>query len=449
MKMNYNIINILFSLSLITNSLATIEDTLRYKLFQKYDKYVRPIKNISHTLPLKIGIEIRGLEEFNQKDEISIFNTWVTMMWYDEYLTWNIDDFDNLDHITINNNLIWKPDIELYNSASKAKVYNIQDKVRLQNDGYILWIRPATFSFSCPLSLKEFQTDSQTCSMIFGSWSFPENQLLITPFNYNYDIDYLKQNNIFFNNRIVNNNNNNYNYNISNNISISNQFTHNEWEIQNYDCYYISAKYMCCPNDRWSVITFDITMNRNSHKYYLTSVNILILTLVALCINIIDNRNYNRMYVLIFIPLSIIWVLISISNKLPVIGYFTKMDKILLLSFIICEICTFISGLIYVFNNSDYMNRFRFKVKNRQYNYYSSLNTGITTIISASINDILFNHIKKREKIELVPFKKRFLENKRQNRFIIIKKMIFHLDYLLQFILLITLLIGYRIIYYK
>ena len=102
---------------------------------------------------------------------------------------------------------------ELGITKSKAKVYNIQDKVRLQNDGYILWIRPATFSFSCPLSLKEFPTDSQTCSMIFGSWSFPENQLLITPFNYNYDIDYLKQNNIFFNNRIVNNNNKYYNYN--------------------------------------------------------------------------------------------------------------------------------------------------------------------------------------------------------------------------------------------
>ena len=326
--------------------------------------------------------------------------------------------------------------------------------MRLQNDGHILWVRPATFSFSCPLSLKDFPTDIQTCSMTFGSWSFPENQLLITPFGYEYDMNYLTKNNIIFNTRIENNNNNNHNDFTSKNISISEHFTHNEWEIENYNSNYISAKYMCCPNDRWSVITFDIIMSRNPQKYYLTSVNILVLSLVALCINIIDNRNYNRMYILIFIPLSIIWVLISISNKLPVIGYFTKMDKILVLSFIICEICTFVSGLIYVFNQSDYMNRFRYRVKIRQSNYYTNIKTGLTTIISASINDILFMNIKNNiknniKKQEILPFKKRFLENKKQNKFIIIKKMIFHLDYLLQFILLITLIIGYRIIYYK
>ena len=32
----------------------------------------------------------------------------------------------------------------------------------------------------------------------------------------------------------------------------------NEWEIENYNSNYISAKYMCCPNDKWSVITFNI-----------------------------------------------------------------------------------------------------------------------------------------------------------------------------------------------
>ena len=32
-------------------------------------------------------------------------------------------------------------------------------------------------------------------------------------------------------------------YLLSKNISISKQFTHNEWEIQNYNCFYISAKY--------------------------------------------------------------------------------------------------------------------------------------------------------------------------------------------------------------
>ena len=37
-------------------------------------------------------------------------------------------------------NLFGNYDIELYNSAHKAKVYNIHDKVRLKSDGHILWL---------------------------------------------------------------------------------------------------------------------------------------------------------------------------------------------------------------------------------------------------------------------------------------------------------------------
>ena len=43
-------------------------------------------------------------------------------------------------------------------------------------------------------------------------------------------------------------------------------FTHNEWNIVSYNCDYVSAIYKCCPNDRWSVITFDISISRNSEN---------------------------------------------------------------------------------------------------------------------------------------------------------------------------------------
>ena len=270
---------------------ATIEDTLRETLLNNYHSNTRPIINTSHTLDLKIGIEIKGLEEFNQKDETATFNLWMTMMWYDDYLTWKPSEYNNINYINLDNSKIWKPDIELYNSASKAKVYNIHDKVKLRFDGHILWIRPASFSFACPLKLNMFPRDTQTCSMTFGSWSFPENRLLITPFDYKYDIDYLKTNNIYSNNKIQNKNHKNHK---NHNITISHQFTHNEWNIIDYKCDYVSAFYMCCPKDRWSVITFTLQLKRNPEKYNLTVINIFILSLVALCVNIIDNRNYYR-----------------------------------------------------------------------------------------------------------------------------------------------------------
>ena len=442
MKFFFNLFIVITTLQLqFTNIFATKEDDLRNVLLNDYNKYTRPVINDTNTLDLKIGIEVKGLETFNQKDETAVFNIWMTMMWFDEYLTWNDSEY-GIKYINLDNKLIWKPDIELYNSASKAKVYNIHDKVRLKSDGNILWIRPASFAFSCPLELSQFPTDTQMCSMTFGSWSFPEKKVLITPFDYKYDNTYLKENNIFLTTKKTNN----HTQIEFKNISISPTFTHNEWNIVNYNCSYTSADYKCCPGDRWSVITFDISISRNSEKYYLTTSYIFILTFVSLCINLIDNRNYNRTYILIFIPLSVIWVLISVSNAIPVIDYFTKMDKILILSFIICEVCTFISGLLYALNNSEYFNRFRYSSKYRPNNIYSTKRC-LTSMISAELQDIIeykFNmeNIKK-------TFEEKYENNIQQNRFIIIKTLLYNFDYLFQFTIIIGFIIGYNIIYYK
>jgi len=417
---------------------ATLEDTLRETLLNNYHSNTRPIINTSYTLDLKIGIEIKGLEEFNQKDETATFNLWMTMMWYDDYLTWKPSEYNNINYINLDNSKIWKPDIELYNSASKAKVYNIHDKVKLRFDGHILWVRPASFSFACPLNLKKFPRDTQQCSMTFGSWSFPEKHLLITPFHYNYDTDYLKSNSIFTNNKI-NSVNNNHNHN-NHNITVSQQFTHNEWNIIDYKCDYVSAFYMCCPNDKWSVITFTLELKRNSEKYYLTIINIFILTLVALCVNIIDNQNYYRTYLLIFIPLTIIWVLVSISRKIPVIGYYSKMDKLLMLSFIICELCTFISGSLYIFNVSNYFTKYHYDTKIRPSNKLG-INNKIE--LDGGISDLL--NIKPKKML----FREKYRENKRKNNFIKIKKVTYLCDYLIQYGLFIGFIISFFSIYYE
>ena len=440
MKSFFNLI-ILITTLLFTNIIATKEDDLRNVLLNDYNKYTRPVINDTNTLDLKIGIEIKGLERFNQKDETAVFNIWMTMIWFDEYLTWNESDY-GIKYINLDNELIWKPDIELYNSASKAKVYNIHDKVRLKSNGNILWIRPVSFAFSCPLELSQFPTDIQTCSMTFGSWSFPENKVLITPFDYKYDNTYLKENNIFLTTKKINN----HTQIEFKNISISPKFTHNEWNIVNYNCAYTSETYKCCLDDRWSVITFDISISRNSEKYYLTTSYIFILTFVALCINIIDNRNYNRTYILIFIPLSVIWVLISVSNSIPVIDYFTKMDKILILSFIVCEVCTFISGLLYALNNSNYFNRYRYSSKFRSKNIYSQ-NNSLTTVIVGGLQDIIQHNLNIETKEKT--FEEKFEANIQRNRFILIKNLLYHFDYFLQFVVLTGFIIGYNMIYYK
>lgn len=41
-------------------------------------------------------------------------------MWYDAYLKWDKEDYDNLEMINIPSDLVWKPDIVLYNKSVKT-----------------------------------------------------------------------------------------------------------------------------------------------------------------------------------------------------------------------------------------------------------------------------------------------------------------------------------------
>lgn len=56
---------------------------------------------------------------------------WIRQVWYDAYLKWDKEEYDNLEMINIPSDLVWKPDIVLYNKSvigRRAKKSNYVDK---------------------------------------------------------------------------------------------------------------------------------------------------------------------------------------------------------------------------------------------------------------------------------------------------------------------------------
>ena len=321
------------------------ENLLRQNLFNDYDTSIRPVFNQSDNVKMEIGIEIRGLESFNQVSETIEISAWTTMRWIDNMLVWNTSQY-NIDSLKINTQDIWMPDLELYNAASKPNVYNIRDDLVLYHDGTLLYKRPVVFSFLCPLNLKDFPYDEQTCMMEFGSWMLSKDYLSIQPFT-------------------------------ENSIIVNNDFSHNEWNIKGTRTEYVENTYKCCPGEYWPVTMFYITMGRNHHKYSLIIHMNILLTITAIVVSSIKFKLYRRTYILVFIPLSVIWLIQSISSKIPVISYFTKMDKILLTSFIVCEILAASSGIFYCMFQEFYSlvqrlftkKQFNFRIPLNLYNY--------------------------------------------------------------------------------
>ena len=215
---------------------------------------------------------------------------------------------------------VWTPDLVLYNSAQKANLYNLGEYIRLEYNGKLKLIKPLTFAFTCSLDLHNFPFDQQNCYMEFGSWQYHNKYLYIFSYNENNTIDFTNE--------------------------------QGEWEISNIKTTNQQLEYLCCPDEYWSVIRYNITLDRYSKAYNIFILMTVMLTITACIINIFNYKIYTRTYILIFIPLTIIWLVQSMSRKIPVIGYFSKMDTILITSFIICELCTLQSGLLYNLNKN-------------------------------------------------------------------------------------------------
>lgn len=307
------------------------ENELRRDLFKDYNKNNRPVKNISNNVILEYGLEIDNLVYFDQKSEnieITIKNI---LSWKDEYLQWNLTKITP-KYIIVPNNLVWIPDLELYNSAKKPKIYDKNPIVKIYNTGRIVYIRHLSYSFACKLDLTEFPYDKQKCDMLFGSWKYSKKILDLKPFNGG----------------------------LFKNFSISPDFSHNEWKIDKIDLGHKDYEYKCCPGELWPNSIYSITFKRNFYKYNILILMSIFITLSALCISLLKVDNYYRTYILVFIPLTLIWLQLHTSSLIPVIKEGTKLENIIMCCFYTTIISAFESGILYNISTNYYLNLLKY-----------------------------------------------------------------------------------------
>ena len=363
-------LNIMMNMSSHSHNSQYTEENLRRDIFTNYSKLTIPVKNNENAINLLYGISIESLVFFDQKAEKIKFNTLTTLIWEDQYLKWEDDPrhnnhSHNQEFIVIPNYLIWQPDLELYNSGSKPELFEENGQSKLYKNGLIVYNRPTAYTFSCKLSLEEFPFDTQVCTMTFGSWKYPKAILDLRPFTTMELISSFVTNNQtmtdLFNTQTSHShfysdgNHSSQNYipqflkdlrNVKN-VSVSSSFSHNEWIIDGVTVDHQDYEYLCCPGDLWPNTEFKITLRRNPNKYIILIIMAVFITLSSLTVNILNLTQYRRTYILVFIPLTLIWLQIHSSSKIPVIEYPTKLEKIIQLCFYVTIISAFESGIIY------------------------------------------------------------------------------------------------------
>ncbi|XP_069869283.1 neuronal acetylcholine receptor subunit alpha-9 [Dipodomys merriami] len=146
-------------------------------LFEDYSNALRPVEDTDKVLNVTLQITLSQIKDMDERNQILTAYLWIRQNWYDAYLTWDRDRYDGLDSIGVPSDLVWRPDIVLYNKADDESSEPVNTNVVLRYDGLITWDSPAITKSSCVVDVTYFPFDNQQCNLTFGSWTYNGNQV--------------------------------------------------------------------------------------------------------------------------------------------------------------------------------------------------------------------------------------------------------------------------------
>uniref|UniRef100_A0A4W5QVV5 Cholinergic receptor nicotinic alpha 2 subunit n=1 Tax=Hucho hucho TaxID=62062 RepID=A0A4W5QVV5_9TELE len=287
--------NYLFFLSLTFFSHSHAEDELFKKLFIGYNKWSRPVPNISDVVIVTFGLSIAQLIDVDEKNQMMTTNVWLKQEWNDYKLRWRPCDYDNVTSIRVPSELIWVPDIVLYNNADGEFAVTHMTKAHLFYNGKVRWVPPAIYKSSCSIDVTFFPFDQQNCKMKFGSWTYDKAKI---------DLE-----------------------RIENTVDLNNYWESGEWAIINAVGTYNTKKYDCC-HEIYPDITYFFIIRRLPLFY---TINLIIPCLLISCLTVLvfylpsDCGEKITLCISVLLSLTVFLLLIteiipSTSLVIPLIG---------------------------------------------------------------------------------------------------------------------------------
>ncbi|XP_060930868.1 neuronal acetylcholine receptor subunit alpha-4-like isoform X2 [Limanda limanda] len=231
------------------------------------------------------GLSIAQLIDVDEKNQMMTTNVWVKQEWNDYKLRWNPEEYENVTSIRIPSEIIWRPDIVLYNNADGDFAVTHLTKAHLFHDGRIKWMPPAIYKSSCSIDVTFFPFDQQSCKMKFGSWTY--DRAKIDLINMDSDVDQMDY------------------------------WESGEWVIINAVGKYNTKKYECC-TEIYADITYYFIIRRLPLFY---TINLIIPCLLISCLTVLvfylPSQCGEKITLCISVLLSLTVFLLLITEIIP------------------------------------------------------------------------------------------------------------------------------------
>lgn len=260
------------------------EHRLLKALFTNYTRSVRPVVNDSHSVRVAMGLIVSQIIDVNERDQVMTTSLWVKQHWVDYRLTWDPQDYADLERVHVPINFLWKPDILLYNNVEGTYDVSMLTKALLYSNGSVFWSPPAVYKSSCDIDVEHFPFDEQNCSLKFGSWTHDSSRLDLYPFQEKLGLYY---------------------------------WNNAEWEIVEMPIRRHKIQYPCC-DYQYVDITFYFVLHRKSLFYIVTFVvPCVLITILTIFVFYLPSNCGEKVTLCISILLALIVFLLLIADMIP------------------------------------------------------------------------------------------------------------------------------------
>ncbi|KAH7731182.1 CRE-ACR-17 protein [Aphelenchoides avenae] len=271
-------------------------------LFSSYRKELRPVRH-ENSGPTNVTVQLyfKQIQKVQENDQILTLYCWLEEYWNDEFLVWNPDEFDGIKEIHVPADMIWRPDLLVYNNANmNVKDNEMQTNALVHSDGSVSLFRAIITDITCNLNLHRFPFDQQICWLMLASWSYDGSQIMIQVAEEAASLA---------------------GGNTSNLASLTHYIPNMEWRLVDFKYHKHLKYYECCPNP-YPDLCYYFAIKRNPSYYLFTlivpSAFITIVTVVGFFTpHSSTGENTEKVSLGVTSLLSLAIILMMVSDKLP------------------------------------------------------------------------------------------------------------------------------------
>ena len=180
-KMGWTVWFMFYCSGVLANTNVILSETdLLTTLFENYKPDVRPHRNLSETIDVRMDIFVMSIDKIDEKRQTFSIRAFLELTWRDDFLSWAPAKYGGVETINVPNTNIWLPDMALLDVYDSLIDLGQKDgRAVIDYNGTVTIWPYKMYTVGCKIKISRFPFDVQTCKMDFLSWTNPVTTLNI------------------------------------------------------------------------------------------------------------------------------------------------------------------------------------------------------------------------------------------------------------------------------